>query len=270
MKVEDLLADLGISVDPAKSSVLQSWNGKLTALETDSQSKLSAAQKQLEDAQALQSVIDQNIESAGLTENNVAQLQANNAALAAANASLTAAVENIRKQGFTGLEIPDLPSVQNESAPDPMKELTNMISKGFSQVGQTINEMNRYQRAFGAPLPEDPATIADRAAKSNLSVHDYVDRTYKVSAKEQEIAQASKQKELDGYAATKLEEYKAAHPNTSGNPDLAHGVPSNYPSIPAPRGGKSLQEFSQLSAHQKIADAMQRVTADVNARNSAA
>ena len=65
----------------------------------------------MEDAQALQRVIDENIRTAGLTETNMAQLQANNAALTAALASRDAAIEEIKKQGFTGLNIPALPAL---------------------------------------------------------------------------------------------------------------------------------------------------------------
>ena len=156
-------------------------------------------------------------------------MQANNAALTAANASLVAAVEEIKKQGFTGLNIPDLPKPVSQSAPDPVKTLTDTIMKGFSQMGQTMNAVNRYQRVFGQPIPEDPATIADRAANARLSVNDYVEQTYKVSAKEKEISDAAAQKSRDDYAATKIEEYKAAHPITAGHPDLNGGTSSNYP-----------------------------------------
>ena len=104
--VEEILAELGITPDPSKAAVVKKWNTTLSASEGDAQTKLATAQKKMEDAQALQRVIDENIRTAGLTETNVAQLRANNAALTAANASLVAAVEEIKKQGFTGLNIP--------------------------------------------------------------------------------------------------------------------------------------------------------------------
>jgi hypothetical protein len=270
MKVEEILAALGVEVDPAKASVVQEWNGKLSASENEAQTRLSEAQSKVQEAEALQRVIDDNIRTAGLTETNIAQLRANNASLSAANAQLITAVESIKSQGFDGITIPDLPKTNVQPSSDPMKELKETLMNGFGQIGQTINEMNRYQRVFGTAIPEDPATIADRAAKNRQSVHDYVEQTYKVSAKEYEIAQAKVQKEKDDYASQKIEAYKAEHPVTAGHPELGPGVPSNYPNIPKPRDVKDVRAFSQLSPMQKIQDAKARVTKEVQSRMSAA
>ena len=100
MTVEEILASLGVTPDPAKASVIQDWNGKLTAASTDAQTKLAAANKSLSDAQSLQRVIDDNIAQSGLNEQNIAQLTANNAALTAALASRDAAIEAIKKSGL--------------------------------------------------------------------------------------------------------------------------------------------------------------------------
>lgn len=270
MKVEDILAALDVAVDPAKTALIQEWNGKLSASETDAQTKFADAQKQLTDAQALQRVIDDNITRAGLTETNMAQLQANNAALTSALASRDAAIAEIKKAGFTGLNIPDLPAVNQPTAPDPMKTLQETIVKGFTQMGQTLNEMNRYQRITGKVLPEDPATIADRAAQARLSVHDYMESTYKLTELERTQTATAAQKDKDDYAAKKLEEWKAANPVTAGHPDLNGGRPSNYPNIPKPRDAKSIREFSAMSPMQKILDAKARVTKEVQARTNAA
>lgn len=270
MKVEDILAALGVQVDPAKASVIQEWNGKLTASETEAQQRLDAAQKKVSDAEALDRIINENIRTAGLTETSVAQLQANNAALTAANTQLRTAVESIKAQGFTGISIPELPKTVTQAQADPMKELQETIMKGLTNVGQAFDETVRYQRVFGSPIPEAPSTIADRAAKLRLSVPDYMEQTYHIGAKEKEIAAASTQKGLDDYAAKKVEEYRAANPVTFGNPDLNGGRPSNYPNIPKPRDGKSLREFSAMSPMQKIQDAKARVTKEVQSRQNAA
>lgn len=270
MKVEEILAALGVEADPAKASVLQEWNGRLAAVESDAQAKLTDAQQQVQSAQALQRVIDENIRTSGLTETNMAQLRANNAALTAANAALTAALEDVKKSGFEGITIPELPKIDPPPAKDSAKELQELIMKGFSQMGQTMNEVNRYQRVFGQPLPEDPATLADRAAQARLSVHDYVEQTYKVGAKEQEIAAAKRQKEMDDYAAKQLEAYKAAHPVTSGHPELGPGVPSNYPMIPKPSDAKDVREMANKSPMEKIRAARDRVTKEVQTRMASA
>lgn len=271
MTVDELIAELGITIDPAKAGVLKTWNDKLAALEGDAQSKLADAQKQLQDAQGLQRVIDESIRTSGLTEANIAQLQANNAALTAALSARDAAIEEIRKAGFTGLNIPELPKV-NQTAPakDPVKQLEETIMDGFGIMGQTMNEMNRYQRVFGEAVPEDPALIADRARKSRLSVHDYMEQTYKVSAKEQEKAAAEAQKKMDAYAATKVEEWKVAHPVTTGHPELGPGVPSNYPNIPKPSDAAGVREMAGKSPMEKIRMARDRVSKEVQTRMNAA
>ena len=66
MTVEELIAELGVTVDPAKAGVLKTWNDKFSAMETDSQTKLADAQKQLQDAQGLQRVIDDSIRNLAL------------------------------------------------------------------------------------------------------------------------------------------------------------------------------------------------------------
>jgi hypothetical protein len=209
----------------------------------------------------LQRVIDENIRTAGLTETNLAQLQANNAAL-------TAALESVRSQGFTGLNIPDLPQ---PAAKDPVKELTDKLMGGFAAMGQTMNETARYQRVFGTPIPEDPATIPDRAIAAGFkNVRDYMESTYKVSAKEQELTAQARQKELDAYAAKQVEAYKAANPVTLGHPELGGMVPSNYPNIPKPSDAAGVREMAGKSPMEKIRMARDRVSGEIKTRLAAA
>ena len=271
MTVEELIAELGVTVDPAKAGVLKTWNDKFSAMETDSQTKLADAQKQLQDAQGLQRVIDDSIRESGLTEANIAQLQANNAALTAALSARDAAIDEIKKAGFTGLNIPDLPKVnQGPAAKDPVKQLEETIMNGIGMMGQTMNEMNRYQRVFNSAVPEDPATIADKAMKSRLSVHDYMEQTYKVSSKEQENAKNAETKRLEGMKAKWEEEYKAAHPNVAGNSELHVGGTSNYPNIPKPSDAAGVKEMAGKSPMEKIRMARDRVSKDVQTRMNAA
>ena len=112
MTVEEILADLGVTVDPAKAASVAKWNTTLATTESGAAQKLAAAQKQLKDAQALAARDRrQHHEPSGLTETNMAQLQANNAALTAALASRDAAIKSIKDQGFTGINIPELPAL---------------------------------------------------------------------------------------------------------------------------------------------------------------
>ena len=272
MTVEELAAELGIPAETlaAKPDVVKKWNTTFATTESAAAQKLADAQQRLTDAQNLQRVIDDNIRTAGLTETNVAQLQANNASLTAANAALVAAVESIKAQGFTGINIPDLPKVTPAATVDPLDTLQKTIMQGFTNIGQTLNEMNRYQRVFGTPLPEDPVVLADKAAKVRMSVHDYVEQTYKVSAREQELATANRQKELDTYAAKQVDAYKAAHPVTTGHPELGPGVPSNYPNIPKPSDAAGVRDMAGKSPMDKIRMARDRVSSEIKTRLAAA
>lgn len=271
MTVDEILAELGVTVDPAKTSVLKTWNGKLAALETDAQTKLADAQKQLADAQGLQRVIDDNIRTSGLTEANLAQLQANNAALTAALASRDAAIKTIKDAGFTGLNIPDLPAINQPVAKDPLKELQETMMGGFAAAGQAMNESNRYWRAYGQPLPVDPAALPDLAKKGGFrSIRDYMEATYKVAEKETASAAAAETKRIADMKAKWEEEYKAAHPVTAGHPELGSGVPSNYPNIPKPSDATGVREMSGKSPMEKIRMARDRVSKEVNTRMNAA
>ena len=271
MTVEEILADLGATVDPAKAANVAKWNTTLATTESGAAQKLAAAEKQLKDAQDLQRVIDDNIAKAGLTETNIAQLQANNAALTAALASRDAAIKSIKDQGFTGINIPELPALAAPAAKDPVDELTKKLMGGFAAMGQAMNEVNRYQRVFGAPLPEDPATLPDRAISAGFkTVRDYMESTYKVGEKERTVAAEAEQKRLDTYAATKVEEYKAAHPITTGHPELGAGVPSNFPNIPKPSDAAGVAKLAGMSPMEKIRTARDRVSNEIKTRLAAA
>jgi hypothetical protein len=271
MTVEELLTELGVIVDPAKSGVLKTWNERLYTLETDAQTKLATATKALTDAQNLQRVIDQNIAASGLTEVNIAQLQANNAALTAALATRDAALDEIKKAGFTGINIPDLTKVNQTPPKDPVAELQEKMMGGFAAAGQAMNESNRYWRAFGQPLPVDPASLPDLAKQGGFrNVRDYMEATYKVSDKEKASAEAAETKRIDGMKAKWEEEYKAAHPVVMGHPELGPGVPSNYPNIPKPSDAKGVREMAGKSPMEKIRIARDRVVNEVKTRLNAA
>ena len=51
MTVEEILADLGVTVDPAKAASVAKWNTTLATTESGAAQKLADAEKQLQDAQ---------------------------------------------------------------------------------------------------------------------------------------------------------------------------------------------------------------------------
>ena len=66
------------------------------------------------------------------------------------------------------------------------------------------------------------------------------------------------------------EEYKAAHPITTGHPELGPGVPSNYPNIPKPSDAKGVREMAGKSPMEKIRMARDRVSSEIKTRMAAA
>lgn len=251
LTVEEILSGLGIPAETYAGKDLQSWNGKISAIESTANERITTAEKKLADAQALSQVINDNIAQFGINETNMAQLRANNAAL-------TAALEEVKKAGFSGITIPDLPNSNAAQQADPADQFRTSVAQGFAQMGQAMNAINRYYRVTGKPLPEDPTTLADNAARLRMSVNDYVEHTYKLTETERANAAAAAQKEKDDYAALKVKEYKEAHPSVAGHPELNGGLPSNFPAMPKPRDGKDLRSFAGMSARDKIADAMRR------------
>jgi hypothetical protein len=211
---------------------------------------MAKAQKELTDAQALKRVIDENIATHGVNEVNIAQLQASNAAL-------TAALESVKKAGFTGITIPELPTPGTK---DPAKEFQDNVARGFAQMGQAMNAMAKYQRIMGKPLPEDPTQIADNAARMRLSVNDYVEQTYKLSETERTQTAAARQAEVDAAVAAGVKKYQEDHPSTSGHPDLNGGAPSNFAQMPKTIDAKDVRQYAALPAREKIAQSIKRAT----------
>lgn len=270
MTVEELLADLGVTVDPAKADAVKTWNGKLAAAETEAQTKLAASEKALKDAQDLQRVIDDNIRQSGMTETNIAQLQANNAALQAALTTRDAAIEAIKKQGFTGLNIPDLPTPKVDAPPDPLKVLEGKLNTLASNMSAALRVQTRYASIYEKPMPIDPDTLASEAIAAHMPIEQYAEQKFQFSSEQKKRSDAAEAKRMADAKAKWEEEYKAAHPVTAGNPELGMGVQSNHPNIPAPRDSKSVKEFAGLSPMQKIRDARDRVTKEVNSRMATA
>lgn len=270
MTVEELLTELGVTADPAKANVLQSWNGKLAALETDAQQKLAKANKSLEDAQALQRVIDDSIRTSGLTETNVAQLQANNAALTAALASRDAAIESIKKQGFSGLEIPDLPAAAVNTPPDPMKVLEGKLNTLASNMSAAMKVQNKYYSIFDKLPPIDADTLVSEATAARMPVEQYAEQKFGFAAAQQKRQEEAESKKMAEAKKAWEDEYKAAHPVTTGHPELGPGVPSNYPNIPKPSDANGVREMSGKSPMEKIRMARDRVTKEVSTRMAAA
>ena len=262
--INELAAELGIDVATLKPEAVTKWNGYFA----DAESKAAEAQKKLTEAQTLQSVIDQNIASFGMTETNMAELKANNAALAAANASYKAAMDELKKQGFSGINIPDIPAGPTPPPSDPIKNLQNLIVQGFTNVNQTAEVNNRHMALFGKPMPDSPSALADEAAAHRMSVTQWADQKYGFAAKQQEVQAAAQADHDRKVAEAAVAKYRESNPSNAGNPELNGGLPSNYPQAPPPRDAKNVREFAGMSTRDKIQNALQRAAQVVGTRGS--
>lgn len=251
-ELEAELIASGVAITPGtltgKADVASKWNGYLT----DGETKLTQAQKALQDAQNLQRVIDENIASNGLNETNMAQLRASNAAM-------SAALAEVKKAGFTGITIPDF-QVSSPASTNPIDDLKKLIVSGFTTAGQMQNVATRYMRATGQPLPDDPTALADEAAARRLDPAVWADQKYGLTAlehKKQADATATHEASI---AAKAVAAYKEANPSTAGNPELNGGGESRHSNIPkvSVSDAKSVRELASMPERQKIAVMMKR------------
>jgi hypothetical protein len=265
--LKELAAELGIDAATleAKKDVVTKWDGYFADAErkaSEGSRAAEEAQRKFAEAQALQAAIDENIAKFGINDATVAQLQASNAAM-------KAAMDELKKSGIN-VALPDIPTPAAPAAKDPAKELQDILTRGFSQIGQTFNAINRYQRVFGKPLPEDPTMIGDKAAAMRMSVNDYMEHTYKISDEEKRQAETARADHDRKIAEEAVAKYKEEHPITAGHPELNGGMPSNFSRMPAPRDPKSVREFSSMSTREKISNAMQRAREAAQSASSAA
>lgn len=266
MTVEEILADLGIPAETiaAKKDNIASWNGKLTAGAAEAAQKLADAQKALQDNEALARVIKEDIDRNGANEFKVKGLEA-------AVAARDAALDSVRKAGFSNLTIPEFSAPQTSPAVDPMANLTALITNGFTTAGQMQDLSARYFRVTGKPLPDNPTALADEASKRRLDLATWGEQKYGLTALEQKATADRVQKEKDDYATAKVEEWRAAHPATAGHPDLDPRLGgSQYPNIPKPSDAKGVREMAGKSPMEKIKMARDRVSAEVKSNMAAA
>lgn len=237
-----LAAELGIdpAVLAAKPDVTAKWDGYLG----NADARYAEAERLKKDAETLQATIDANIASFGVNEATNIQLQAQVDAL-------TAAAKTLEEKGGIKLNL-NLPNIGTPAAKDPAKELTDLMTRGFSQIGATMAVSNRYASLFGKPMPDDPAKFGDEAAQARMSIADYAEKKYGFSAKEKEISDAAQKAHDDAIRTAAVKEYQDKYPSTAGHPELNGGYPSNYPAMPKPMEQKDFKSFSNMSTREKI------------------
>ena len=250
----DLASEIGIDVSTLKPESVAKWNGYFSDADTK-YTQATAAQKAAEEnlaaVQREQQAIDENIAKFGITE-------ANNAALRANNAAMEASLKALKEQGFD-VTIPTSPV-----APNP--KTNEFDSNAFRQeVDSTLvsgfNVMNRYQRLFGQPLPEDVDVLAREAAQARKPFQQYVAEKYDFAGREKSQREEVQKKHDEEIRSAAIKEYQEKNPVTNGNPDLQRGVASRHPQIIRQRETGDTKNFSNLSARQKIALSVGRTQA---------
>ena len=256
----DVLAN-ELGIDPStlasKSDVVAKWNGYLSEADTKYTSATAAqrdAESKLEAVQNEQRVIDDNIAKFGMTEANVIALQANNAAL-------RASLEELKKQGMN-VEIPALPnSPANPAKPefDPTKfqqDVNQSLILGFDMN-------NRYQRLYGAAMPDDLATLLRESQQARKPLQTYVAEKYDFAGREKSQRDEAQAKHDASVAEKAVNEWREKNPVTSGHPDLARGVASRHPQVVRERPAAD-KSFANLSTREKIAQSVSRTRQVLN------
>jgi hypothetical protein len=104
-----------------------------------------------------------------------------------------------------------------------------------SKIGQAVFTLSdlqwKYQSLFGRPMPDAPSQLAQEAAAQHLSVVDYAAKKYGFQQKEQEVAQKTRQEEIDRIVAEKVNEHKRQIAERQANPMLAAAESSQFSQI---------------------------------------
>lgn len=240
----ELAQELGIPAETlaSKADVVQKWDGYFSSAD----SKIADATKKLEDAQALQRTIDDQIATFGINESTNIQLQANLAAIKAAKETLEQAGVKL------DLKLPEPTKVDADAM------FRENVVKGFTQMGQAMSVQNRYYQVFGKPMPDDPVSLSDEAARNRMSLSDYAEKKYGFQSELQRKSEAELQAKINAGVADGVKKWQEEHPSVAGHPEMNGGLPSNFPKMPAPRDAKDLRSFAGMTAREKIQSAMER------------
>lgn len=171
--------------------------------------------------------IDQAI--AGLGDQSLTSTQ-----LKAQNKALRAVVESLKEDGIT-IDLPDEIMSEPKEKPGNTSGLPKEYADSLATMGQAIAAADitaRYVGIYGKAPDEDMQTMVNNARRSGKTVQQYADERYSLSSEMKKRSDAAEQKRLDDYAASKVEEYKKAHPNTSESPFMRPGADTRFSQMP--------------------------------------
>jgi hypothetical protein len=134
-----------------------------------------------------------------------------------------------------------------------------------SKIGQAVFTLSdlqwKYQTLFGRPMPDAPSQLAQEAAAQHLSVVDYAAKKYGFQQKEQEVAQKTRQEEIDRIVNEKVSEHKRQIAERQANPMLAAAESSQFSQIRKAVAEKKQADplmQSKEERHQSTLAAIQR------------
>ncbi len=135
---------------------------------------------------------------------------------------------------------------------------------GLKAVSNVTWVMSEHQRLHGAPLPDEFETLVNEAVAQRMPFRDYAAKKYNFDARRSEIAQAAKQKELDAYAASKVEENnKQWAERTGGNPMVRVPQQSQFAEIRRGVDAKTVKDPLSMSREERRAATQQMIHKDL-------
>jgi len=254
--ISDLAHDLGIDVATLKPESVSKWNGYLSEADTKYHSATQAqkeAVEKLEAAKREQTAIDEQIQKFGVTETSLAELRASNAAL-------TAALDEVKKQGFN-VNMPNLPVPKADPA-DPLKELRDRQNLGFRQMGAAMRVQAKYQQIYGKPFGDDPISLIDEAIAARMDVEPYAEKKFDFAGEQKRRSEADMAKKKAEWETAAVNKYKEDNPQRT--PLEQRGVASKHPQIFKPRDAASDKTFRNLPVKERIAQSVARVRASIS------
>lgn len=175
--------------------------------------------------------------------------------LKAQNKSLRAAIESLKEDGIT-LDLPAEIMTEPKEKPGVSQADKEMADR-FATMGQAIAAADiaaRYVGIYGKPFPEDMQTFVTRAQRSGKTVQQLAESDYKLSEEIKKRGDAAEAERINKIKTDAVEEYKKAHPNTSGNPFMQAGADSRFASMPKIKREEPGQtrSFAGLSDMEKL------------------
>ena len=243
----------------------------LTGYAADADTRLSAAEKALLEANDLKTTLD------SYTESEIVPKLTRAAEIETKLAAYEAAVAKAKEQGFN-IELPNLPGGNPPAAVPGSPARGGNVAPGFdpakfqnvvgSVIAQVADVSNEYQRLYGTPMPDNFESLAAEAERMHKPIFQYAAEKYKFADRKQQKAQEIKDAELKAAReAGKQEAAKEFAERGGNNPNLRRGVDSRFPQVK--RTTEEVANIRNMPDRQRIQGITDRVKAQIREAHSA-